>query len=61
MAEKRNGSSEPMTPAPTMMSAVLASGGNTRHGMVGAPERVAAAGEPIMSPIFRANEPPWRR
>jgi hypothetical protein len=33
MAEYRNGSSEPSTPAPTMISAVLTSGGATRHGM----------------------------
>ncbi len=33
MAEKRSGSSEPKKPEPSMISAVLASGGTTRHGM----------------------------
>ena len=32
IAEKRSGSSDPMTPAPTMTEAVLISGGATRHG-----------------------------
>src|ERR1700732_3294665 len=32
-AENRNGSSEPKKPEPTMISAVLISGGATRHGM----------------------------
>jgi hypothetical protein len=31
--EKRRGSSEPITPAPTMVSAVLTSGGSTRQGI----------------------------
>ena len=32
-AENRNGSSEPKKPEPSMSSAVLISGGATRHGM----------------------------
>ena len=33
IAENRSGSKDPRTPAPSMVSAVLASGGATRHGM----------------------------
>src|SRR5665213_4024566 len=33
MAEKRSGSSVPNIPAPSVLSAVLISGGATRHGM----------------------------
>src|SRR5271170_4217566 len=33
MAENRSGSSEPKKPEPNMISAVLMSGGATRHGM----------------------------